>query len=245
MDILAFFMSRTAFIRQFYETAAFAFTERKRKIEEGEEPFEPPYSEDGEPPFLGEWIDAGDSINILGQVGISLLAPSLQLYFKEWIRNSFLRFGDKAVAEIKDISKYKSEHKKSFKDGWLNGYKEYIESEYDFDWSQCPADIDLLEEAILARNRIQHPECITTIRVHHSESDLKKMKGYFFIRENEFRLMDDTDSGEMEWIFPPEVSVNKDRLYAAISEAEKLCQWLEDEQTRWGKAVWEKLRQNP
>ncbi len=57
MDIGYFFNKRIEFIRQFYNTASAPYIERKRKIEAEEEPFIPPYSEDGEPPFIDEWIE--------------------------------------------------------------------------------------------------------------------------------------------------------------------------------------------
>jgi hypothetical protein len=46
MDVLWFLRERTHFIRRHYRTASLPFRERIRKIDAGEEPFEPPYSED-------------------------------------------------------------------------------------------------------------------------------------------------------------------------------------------------------
>jgi len=57
MEVLAFLKDRTRFIRDFYETAERPFREIMRKIEESEAPYDnPPYSEDGEPPYLGEGL---------------------------------------------------------------------------------------------------------------------------------------------------------------------------------------------
>ncbi|MEO7825814.1 MAG: hypothetical protein ABIR60_01625, partial [Allosphingosinicella sp.] len=59
MDILFFLKLRTDFIRRHYHVAVAAFVEQKRLIEDAEPPFDnPPYSEDGEPPYLEEWMDA-------------------------------------------------------------------------------------------------------------------------------------------------------------------------------------------
>jgi hypothetical protein len=44
MDCLYFLRKRTDFIRAFYADASAPFTERKRKIEAGEEPFTPQYT---------------------------------------------------------------------------------------------------------------------------------------------------------------------------------------------------------
>ena len=61
MDVLFFLKERTKFIRYFYETAGEPFRETIRKIEADEAPFDdPPYSEDGEPPFLEEWTEADE-----------------------------------------------------------------------------------------------------------------------------------------------------------------------------------------
>jgi len=85
MDILYFLKERTRFIRYYYETAAEPFHEIKRKIKAKEEPFDdPPYSEDVEPPFLEEWIEAETALEILGRTCILLLSTSLQLYFRTW-----------------------------------------------------------------------------------------------------------------------------------------------------------------
>ena len=53
----------------------------KRQIEQEEPPFDdPPYSEDPEPAFLEEWLEAETSIQIVGLACVSLLADTLKLY---------------------------------------------------------------------------------------------------------------------------------------------------------------------
>jgi hypothetical protein len=84
MDVLYFLKERTKFIRQYYETAAEPFREIMRKIEAEEPPFVPEYSEDGEPPFLEEWVQANTSLEILGRGCLSMLLASLKLYFQTW-----------------------------------------------------------------------------------------------------------------------------------------------------------------
>ncbi len=82
MDIEYFLKSRTAFIRYFYEHAVRPFNEIKIAIENEEEPYIPPYSEDGEPPFLEEWMDAEQGVEIVGHACISMLSSSLYLFLK-------------------------------------------------------------------------------------------------------------------------------------------------------------------
>ena len=78
MDIQYFALSRVEFILRFYEKALSPFIETKRLIEEEK----PPYSESGEPLFLLEWIDAEQSIDILGIQCASLLCSTLKLFLE-------------------------------------------------------------------------------------------------------------------------------------------------------------------
>jgi hypothetical protein len=86
MNVLFFLQRRIVFIRDFYRDASSPFDERKRKIEASEEPFEPPPYDEGEstePPFLEEWMEASESLDVLGQMCISMLSSSLRLYLQE------------------------------------------------------------------------------------------------------------------------------------------------------------------
>ncbi|WP_307521472.1 hypothetical protein [Pseudomonas sp. W2I6] len=86
MDIRYFLEQRLAFIKQLYLNGASPFDDRKRKIENEEAPFIPPYSEDGEPAYLNEWLEADSSVQVLGSACLSMIAASLHLYLKEWER---------------------------------------------------------------------------------------------------------------------------------------------------------------
>ena len=72
MDVQYFLERRLEFIRQFYVNSSAGFIERKRQIEAEEEPYVPPYSEDPEPAFLNEWLEAEESLQVLGRICISL-----------------------------------------------------------------------------------------------------------------------------------------------------------------------------
>ena len=74
MDVECFFRMRTAFIRNFYKTAVKPFREVQDLIDREEEPYVPPYSEDGEPPFLDEWIEADTGAQFVGRAAISMLS---------------------------------------------------------------------------------------------------------------------------------------------------------------------------
>lgn len=213
MDVLFFLKERTRLIRQYYVHAASPFNEIIRKIEAGEEPFVPPYSEDGEPPFLSEWIEADELREVTGRCCLSMLSASLQLYFKTWERNLGLSYGKTFKAEFRD-------------GGIVGGYRACLASCAGMDWSQCPADLEIIEQVVLARNRDQHPESITTVRVTHTEKDRQRFLRPFFMNEREAVLFEDGD--EPTLFMSLSVHVTSDKLMTAIDQVEQLCEWLEE-----------------
>lgn len=195
---LFFLQVRTKFIRVFYEEACFPFTEPKRKVEAGEDPFEPPYSEDGEPPFLDQWMEADESIDVLGQMCISMLSSSLQLYLKESVSELRGRFS-KLLA--KTGAGRPEDNKTAFKGGWINGYRVYFRDQLGIDWTKAPSNLSLLEEIALTRNRAQHPGRITTLRIHQSDRDVAKHPRSFFTDELEMKMFGG-DQARDEWVHP-------------------------------------------
>lgn len=147
MDIRYFLGERLAFIEQLYVNSAAPFIERKRKIEAQEEPFVPPYSEDPEPAFLSECLEAEESLQVIGRTCISMLSASFHLYFKT-LERQLRRPVDNSYSSV-------------FKRGWFNGYKAYFQRQFNVSFESSPCNLSLLEELALARNRVQHPESIT------------------------------------------------------------------------------------
>lgn len=218
MDVGFFLKDRLAFIRQFYDGAALAFSERKRKIEAGEDPYAPPYSEDGEPPFLSEWLAADESLQVLGYSCISMLAAALHLCLKAWEAELRIPVGDS----------FKSEFKKK---GWLNGYRVLFASCFDIHLENGPANWSVLEEIVLARNRTQHPSDIVSPKTGYSSHDLERLPRAFFVDERERGLFPDIQELESFWLFAPSVHVTRDKLMSAIAEVEKFSEWLKTEIT--------------
>lgn len=214
MDIRYFLERRLAFIEQYYRSAAAPFLERKRLIEAGEEPFVPPYSEDGEPPYLEEWLEADESLQILGQTCISMLSASFHLYFTTWEHH----LGVPVAESLKSIFK---------KRGWLNGYKAYFAKNFQVKFEDSGCNLQLLEELVLARNRVQHPESITSRSTSYSNDDLKKLPSPFFVSEWEVELMTGADEGEQSWLVPPTITVTEEKLQAALAEVRRFSEWLE------------------
>ena len=214
MDVLFFLKERTKFIRYFYKAAGKPFHETMLKIKEGEPPFDdPPYSEDGEPPYLDEWMRAEDGLEVLGRTCISMLSSSLQLYFKTWESELNIRWA-------------KGERKRVFRKGFLQGYRTCFGEVLDLSWDDCPADLEVIEQITLARNRDQHPEHIVSMRVGHSRKDLEKHPRPFFVSEIERKMYADLKRSPM-FLMNSSLHVSCKALYTAIEEIEKLAEWME------------------
>ena len=61
--------------------------------------------------------------------------------------------------------------KRENKKGWLHAYKKITE-DFGVDYSNCPVKFEIIEQLVLARNRTQHEEDITSNYVKHCENDL-------------------------------------------------------------------------
>jgi hypothetical protein len=183
-------------------------------IEQEEEPFISPYSEDPEPPFLEEWIEANIGIGTVGYTALSMLSSSLQLFLKEWVDRLKTNRGRELQVNFK-------------KNDWLNGYIKIFEN-IGIPMNECPANLQIIEQVTLARNRVQHPEEITTLNVRHSESDLKKFPHLYFAQEHEIQLAGTNEESAILWWFKPSVETTKDKVFQAVNEVETFCTWLEE-----------------
>lgn len=223
MDVLYFYIERTRFIRLFYDTAAKPFQTTLKAIEDEMPPFDsPPYSEDGEPSYLGEWIEASEALEILGRTCLSMLSSSLNLYFRTWERELGVQWGE-------------GERKRHFKKGFVEGYLICFEGVLDISRHDCPADLSLIEQIVLARNHDQHPDELTTLRVKHAKTDWKRHGHLFFMSEADSAMFSDADIRETSFL-DPAINVSRDQLSSAIGETEKLTAWLEGHMItrRWG-----------
>jgi hypothetical protein len=213
VDIGYFLNRRIAFIRQLYITATHEYVERQQKIEAEEAPFVPPYSEDGEPPFLEEWLEADDSLQVLGRACVSMLAATLKLYFKAWEREVGIPVDDSLRSE--------------FGRGFVNGYRAYFLHHFGIRFEDAPVNVAILEEIVLARNNIEHPESITSSHSHYSDSDLKKLAHPFFVDDREKSLLIEIGESQNSWLMPPTIHVTSDKLLNALAEIERFTNWLE------------------
>lgn len=213
MDVLHFLKDRTRLIRQYYEQASQPFSETIRKIEVEEEPFAPPYNEDPEPACLAEWVEANELLEVTGRSCVSMLSASLQLYLNTWDR----------MLGLQCKAQFKTDFKR---DGLIGGYRQCLASQLVLDWSECPADLTIIEQVVLARNRDQHPDSITTLRVMLADQDRVRYLRPFFLNDKEADLYDN-GCGASLWM-SPSLHVPRDKLMAAITNVETLCEWLEE-----------------
>ncbi len=221
MDIDYFLSKRLEFVKFFYEHAMEPFEIIRTKIENEEEPYNPiAYSEDGEPEYLDEWLEADMGIDTVSHTCISMLSSSLHLFVKSWFERLKRDHGMK--------------FKFKFKQGWFNGYMKVLK-ELDVSFDKCEADLGLIEQLTLARNRVQHPERITELMIAHSESDLKKNKSPFFISEMDQNLATEEDDGSLSFWTPAAISASREQLEESIKNIKLFSSWLESE-------YWEETR---
>jgi hypothetical protein len=234
MDVNFFLRIRTKFIRDFYTETSFPFSERKRKIEAEEDPFEPPECDEsmasGEPPFLDEWVNARESLDVLGQMCMSMLSSTLKLFLEECIKDLHTRFTTESFKSA-GIGR-PEENKTAFKKGWINGYRVYFRDKLQIEWKDVSSDLKLLEEIVLARNSIEHPESIAHLPARYWGRDSKSYRQSFFADEDEIKmLVDDPLVGE--WLCRWKLDISKEKLWQAIDEVEEFCAWLDGELQRW------------
>ena len=109
--------------------------------------------------------------------------------------------------------------------GRLHAYKAHF-SKFGVHFENSPADLSLLEEIGLARNRIQHQDHIAQQLPTYGRSDLKKLPSPIFINELERGFLPEWDTS---WFSQPTVHITADNFLAAIEQVEKFSDWFEDE----------------
>jgi hypothetical protein len=211
MDFLAFLNGRLDFIQRFYDQAAAAFREIKRKIDAGEEPFFPrhPPADQGEPEYLTEWIDADDSLRVLGQCSLNLVAKAIQDYLREFITREV---GKSRLAKLKG-------------QGWFEKYENFLVDALGFRWDRSPVDRGLIEQLNLSRNDGTHDPVIETTWPKQNEAHFRKYPTSFFADEMEQAALAPEAGSTPD--FPSSIHVTSEKLVAAISSARAFCTFVE------------------
>jgi hypothetical protein len=214
MDVGYFLNKRTAFIRRFYAESASRFEEIKRQIELSLPPFDdPPDSEDPEPPFLEQWLDADSARDIAAMTCVSLLSDTLKLYF-EALRVRVIGFN------------FGGRRDEAFRDGFVRAYLGALGEILQTDWSDCPADVGVIEQMVLARNRGQHGTSLTSIVANHDTKTLAKYPKPLFVSPEESRVWSES-GGNPDSLLVPRIVITKESLFTAIEQVERLAAFIE------------------
>lgn len=227
MDVLFFLKEKTTFIRQLYVTTSVPYTEKIQKIQNNEEPFYSTCSGEYGPSFQTEYMEARDSLDALGYMCISMLAATLKLYLEAWVKQSHIPVD-------------RSLHGAIFKNnGWLSGYSAHFKCHFGIDFEFGPVNLNLIEEIILARNKIQHPSSIISHQTTYEAKDIEKIGTPLFISECEweaFLLVDQPLEGLLK-VFLPSIRVTEEQLLSTITNVERFSEWFGNEIGSKAKAV--------
>lgn len=207
-------LDKLNFIRRFYEITSEPFIETKRKIDQHEEPFGVSDVEDGEPPFLVEWLEADQSLNVLGKTCLCLLQNSLTDYLKGFNQH---------YAPVDENVTLENVGGKG-----LEKYRRMFFGRFNIDWATSPVDIDLLEEINLARNDIQHGGTFYNLEHRQDEKYFNRFPDSIFADEFERELLPAAGAGAQ----PYRITVSRDNLFAAIQSVEEFCTYLDNEWLR-------------
>lgn len=211
MDVYFFLKQRTDLIRHFYDGASAPFEKTKQQIEAAEPPFDdPPYDESGEPPFLAEWLQADVERELVARAAVSMLSEALKQFFVTWERRSWKEPPCSAC------------FKKEFKAGFIDGYVACFAEGFNIEWSTCPADLDVLRQVVLARNRAQHPDLLMT-HMSHDDKSWQSFPSLFFVRPED----EGADPADGPFLSPA-IHITRDKLFEAIGHAELLTSWLQE-----------------
>jgi hypothetical protein len=208
MDILAGLCDKLRFIERFYESASEPFRETKRKIQASEEPFvplplNPETATDFDPPFLEEWLEADESLNLVGQAALNLV----QAAFRDYL-NWFLKLNEVVLTA-------KGAH-------WLERYRNQFLETYQIDWSQGPVSLDELEEINLARNDVEHNGTPFGMTRSQNKQHQSRFPLGVFVHEIDRQIA--ASSGH-EWM--GRIYISRDNLAEAIRRVETFGGFLD------------------
>ena len=224
MDILAIVCDRLDFIERFYEQASAPFEAIKSKIEAGEEPYRSrlaaPEDYDG-PEYETEWGEADDSLRVLGNCALGLLAKAIQDYLREFVMRE---------ADVVHAEQLGSVLKPSGKgDGWFGRYEHFLLERTSFTWNACPVKRDRVEQIVLCRNDITHDPRIDAISSRQSSANFGKYPVSRFADWLDVTLLAG-DDGKPIW--PATINVTREEYGKAIKETRRFCEFVEAQRRR-------------
>lgn len=213
MDILALVITRFHFLLKFYDAATHRFVAEMKEIES----IDPPGEGDEEPYGQAEWSFCHDSLDVLGQHCVGMLAASLKLYLGGY------------MSRMNEFFQLNSKYERKKGEGWFLGYKRHFLEQFKIDWEKSPIRFGILEQVILSRNDFEHGTEFFGTAVYQNDAHFKKYKTSFFADPMEMDIYkaEHVDREDEEPYFPWRLNVTREPLFEAIDEAKKFCEWLE------------------
>lgn len=219
MDVQSFSKHRNDFIRRYYRGASQPFFDIRKAIEEKMPPYDepPPHFdfENGEPPYLEEWLEADMALNVVGYSCLSMLSNSLKITFENFQQE--MRFSPSA-----------EQKKKLFKNGFVPAYKAMLGEVLDTDWSDCPADFSIIEQVVLVRNITQHMSDYTGFDAFYDRSASGSQARRYFVGGDR---ADHDPEDPASW-FGRRVEVSADDLYRAIDHVDMLVDYIQSREEK-------------
>ncbi|HYL83355.1 MAG TPA: hypothetical protein VE263_03900 [Candidatus Angelobacter sp.] len=209
MDFLYMLDSKLRFVEFFYSAASKCFQAEMDKIERHEVPYDTFDPENGDPPFVDEYIEFGDGLRTLGNLTLSLVSVVLQ----EYLAASTDQLGLGQPPKIKEK-------------GIFQRYRQLILEKTEVDIAKLGADCALIEEIFLARNRIQHVGDIGTKWVYQDKEYARKYPKAEFANRSWIEAMGDETDPE---IIAAPLEITGEKIGKAIAEVKKLCAAIEIE----------------
>ncbi len=212
MNILAGLRDKLRFVERHYESASEPFRETKRKIEVGEAPFEPPpfdpeTATDFEPPFLEEWQEADESLNLVGQAALQLVQCAFRDYLSWFVKLSRVQLTATGS-------------------NWLERCKRHFADAYGIDWELGPVPVEELEELNLARNDVEHNGQPFGMTRHQSCEHQRRFPQGVFVHEIDRQV---AKSSGHDWL--GRIDVTREGLGVAIRRVEAFCEFLDAQRT--------------
>ena len=210
MDLAHFLNQRLDFVEYFHATTTASYEEVLRKIEAGEPPYvderNPEYAD--EPPFLDEWQRADAAMTITGAACLDLLQSTFHAYLDEYME----QIGNKhVIPQLKTLGQK----------GWFGNYRAFFEKYLEIQWEASGADLNLLEQVILARNDFTHNTDLLSLNSFQTAFHSEKYPDSAFADSRWKNMSFRRDRTPL--IVPSET------LKRSIQELRKLCDYLDHE----------------
>jgi len=219
MSLYGILTDRLRAVERLYDDAAGVFIERKRRIEAGEEPYQPPpFNPDIdalEPPFLAEWLEANEFQNVIGQACLSLVQSCL----KDYLDGIFRRSGITAQADW-----FLSDRRNRVKgESWFGRYLALFTDAYHIKWNESPVSTQDIEEINIARNDMQHGKPALGLNRYQTKQHGQRFPLGLFTDDVEKGLRKDGFLQNFALIY-----VSPEALKESISRVKTFCEFVEN-----------------